>query len=269
MARNRVFLCSVDGMRPDAIGATDTPTLDRLMRDGAYTLTARTVMPSVTLPCHSSMIRGVEPGRHGIVTNTFHPLVRHVPSLFEAAKQNGKRTGFFNNWEELRDLSEPGNLHISLMISDCDCPEGDQQVAAYAVEGIRKWDLDLFMVYLGWPDACAHQHGWMSEPYLEAISNADACIGRILEAIEDYGWAEETTTLVLSDHGGHERSHGTDRDEDMLIPWVLHGCGVRRGHQIEEQVFIYDTCVTLAHVLGCKPSPEWDGKVVSEALVGQ
>jgi predicted AlkP superfamily pyrophosphatase or phosphodiesterase len=216
-------------MRPDAAVQAHTPTLDRLRREGASTLKARTVMPSVTLPCHMSMIRGVEPGRHGINTNTFHPLVRHVPSLFEAAKKAGKRTGFFYNWEELRDLSGPGTLDISVMTLDCDCPEGDRQVAEYAVEGVKRWDLDFLMVYFGWPDACAHQFGWMSKEYLDAVSNADACIGRVLNAIKELGRAEETTTLVLSDHGGHGRSHGTEMDEDMTIPWIMHGRGVKQG----------------------------------------
>ena len=254
-------------MRPDALQAASTPTLDRLIREGASTMRARTVMPSVTMPCHMSMLRGVEPARHGIVTNTFHPLVRHVPSLFEAAKGQGKRTGFFYNWEELRDLSGVGTLDLSIMLYECECPEGDDEVARYAVDALPRYDFDLFMVYLGWTDACAHHHGWMSEPYLEAISNADACIGRVLDALDELGRAGETTTLVLSDHGGHERSHGTDRDEDMLIPWILHGPGVKSGYQIEAPVFIYDTCVTLAHVLGCTPSPEWDGRVISEAFL--
>ena len=266
MARSRVFLCSVDGMRPDGLQAADTPNLDRLIREGASTMRARTVMPSVTLPCHMSMLRGVEPGCHGIVTNTFHPLVRHVPSLFEAAKAAGKATGFFYNWEELRDLSGPSALDLSIMLFECECPEGDDQVARYAVDAFSRYDFDLFMVYLGWTDACAHRYGWMSDPYLEAISNADKCIGQVLSAIEERGWAGETTTLVLSDHGGHERSHGTEMDEDMLIPWVLHGPSVKSGYEITGPVNIYDTCVTLADVLGCKPHSEWDGKVVREAF---
>src|SRR2546425_7094759 len=39
------------------------------------------------------------------------------------------------------------------------------------------------------------------------------------------------TTLFrsLSDHGGHGRSHGTEVGEDMRIPWVIAGPGVRAG----------------------------------------
>src|SRR5579872_477017 len=212
MARSRVLLCSMDGVRPDAVQAAYTPTIDRLAASGAVTWSARTVMPSSTLPCHTSMLRGVDTPRHGITTNTFHPLVRPVPSLIEAAHDQGRTSGFFYNWEPLRDLAAPGTLDASVMYADCKSPNGDRHVAEMAAQYLACLDFDLLFVYLGWPDECGHRHGWMSEPYLEAISNADAGLGRVLGAIAALGREEETTTLVLSDHGGHERTHGTDRD---------------------------------------------------------
>jgi predicted AlkP superfamily pyrophosphatase or phosphodiesterase len=258
-----VLLFSLDGVRPDAIEAAATPTLDRLRREGAWTGRARTVMPSVTLPCHTSMLRGVPPERHGITSNTFQPLARPVPSLIDAAHAAGKRTGFFYNWEELRDLAEPGSLDVAHFRRDCYSPEGDQRIAEVAIEYLRDGSLDFAFVYLGWPDECAHKNGWMSRPYLDAIENADACIDRVLQAVPD---PSRATVLVQSDHGGHDRSHGTDRDEDMLIPWLLWGAGVRRGVELDGTVRIIDTCPTLAHALQIPMAPEWEGRVVTEAL---
>src|SRR5260370_1564193 len=77
-----VLLFSLDGVRPDAIEQAETPTLDRLKRQGAWTGRARTEMPSVTLPCHQSMLRGVPVTRHRITSNQFQPLARPVPTLF-------------------------------------------------------------------------------------------------------------------------------------------------------------------------------------------
>lgn len=264
--RTRVLLCSLDGVRPDALRLADTPTIDRLAAEGAACWAARTVMPSSTLPCHTSMLRGVDTARHGITSNHFQPLVRPVPSLIEAAKEQGRKTGFFYNWEELRDLAAPGKLDVSVMLSDCYSAAGDRLVAEEAVRWLERIDFDLTFVYFGWPDECAHRHAWMSPEYLAAIANADRCLGRVLGAFGELGRLEETVTLVLSDHGGHDRTHGTDRDEDMLIPWMLHGPRVRRGHEIQEPVRIYDTCVTLAHVLGLEASGEWEGRVISSAF---
>ena len=58
---NLVVLFVIDGMRPDGLQQADTPHIDNVFQRGAYTYTARTVMPSGTLPAHTSMFRGVGP----------------------------------------------------------------------------------------------------------------------------------------------------------------------------------------------------------------
>jgi predicted AlkP superfamily pyrophosphatase or phosphodiesterase len=262
-----VILFSVDGMRPDGLEQAETPAVDRLRAQGASTLAARTVMPSVTLPCHTSMLRGVDTPRHGITTNVFQPLARPVPSLMDAAKAAGKRIGSFYNWPELRDLSAPSSLDVTYSLSDCHSMEGDWRVARAAAEHLRAEPFDFLFVYLGYTDECGHKHGWMSGPYLEAITNADRCIGYVLDACDRAGYA--TTALVQSDHGGHERSHGTEMPEDMTIPWVLCGPGIRAGHTLETPVRIYDTCPTLAALLDIPPAREWEGRVITEAFAGR
>lgn len=264
---SRVLLCSLDGVRPDALQMADAPAIHGLASEGAVSWTARTVMPCCTLPCHTSMLRGVDTPRHGITDNTFHPLVRPVPSLLEAASAAGKKTAFYYNWEQLRDLAAPGTLHASAMLGIQASAESDRELAALAIRQLERMDLDLLFIYFGFPDEIAHKTGWMSQPYLDAIANADRCLSQVLAALRRLGRADETTTLVIADHGGHERSHGTEMDEDMLIPWVLHGPGVKSGYTIPSQVMIYDTCPTLAHVLGLEQSPAWEGRVVEEALL--
>ncbi len=259
-----VLLFSLDGVRPDAIEQAETPAIDRLKREGAWTGRARTVMPSVTLPCHTSMLRGVPVERHGITSNRFQPLARPVPSLIDAAHAAGRHTGFFYNWEQLRDLAEPGSLDVAYFHRDCYSAKGDQKIATVASEHLRSGALEFAFVYFGWPDECAHRNGWMSPEYLRAIENADQCLDRVLQAVPDLAGA---TVLVQSDHGGHDRSHGTDRDEDMLIPWLLWGAGVRRGTELEGEVRIFDTCPTLAHLLAIPSAPEWEGRIIQEALI--
>jgi predicted AlkP superfamily pyrophosphatase or phosphodiesterase len=244
----------------------DTPCIDGLIAEGAVTWQARTVMPSVTLPCHTSMLRGVDTARHGITTNVFQPLARPVPSLLDVAYDQGLQTGFVYNWEQLRDLGEAGKSHVSMFCGYPSSAEGDTRVADAALLAMEWCDLDLLFVYFGWPDECAHRHGWMSPEYIEAISHADRCLSRVLGAIDRLGRREETTVLVTSDHGGHDRTHGTDRDEDMLVPWILSGRGVRKGHNIIDPVRVFDTCVTAASILGLTPSSSWEGRVISEAF---
>ena len=212
MARS-VVLFSIDGLRADGLQQAVTPHIGQLIKAGAHTYAARSVMPSVTLPCHTSMFRGVTPERHGITTNTFTPQVRPVPSIIDTAHRAGKKTASFYNWEQLRDLSDPGSLNISYFVNNCYEADGDLELAEAAFAHLRGAEVDFAFVYLGHTDIAGHDHGWMSAPYLEAIGRADRAIGWVLEAID----LEQTTCIVTSDHGGHGQSHGTDMDEDMAI----------------------------------------------------
>ncbi len=262
--RPLVLLFSIDGMRPDALVLAETPTLDRLVKEGASTMKARTVMPSVTLPCHTSMFRGVDVPRHGITSNTFSPLARPVPSIIDVATQQGRRCAMFYNWGPLRDLCGPESLAFSYFVGDLDRHEGDEHVARVAAEHLASEDIDFAFIYLGYTDIAGHAHGWMSPEYIEGIRRAAPCVQQVLDAAVATG--RPVTALVQSDHGGHERSHGTEMPEDMTIPWVLWGDRVRRGFTIEAPVRIFDTCTTLAHLLDLNPAREWEGRIVSEAL---
>ena len=94
-----------------------------------------------------------------------------------------------------------------------------------AVEWLQRDKTDFAFVYLGYTDVAGHNHGWMSAPYVEAVANADRAIGLVMEAIEN----GKTAIIVTSDHGGHERTHGTEMTEDMTIPWCKKGDHVMFG----------------------------------------
>ena len=108
----RTLLILVDGMRPDAL--TNIPTAQKIIARAKSTMSARTVMPSVTLPCHVSLFHSVDPARHGIMTNTYVPQVRPINGLCEVLSRANKSCAFFYNWHELRDLVRPGSLTYSL-----------------------------------------------------------------------------------------------------------------------------------------------------------
>ena len=107
----RVLLISVDGMRPDAIG--DIKAVQNMKKRASFTMNGKTVMPSVTLPCHMSLFHSVPPSRHGTTTNTYMPQVRPVKGLCEVLVANDKKSAFFYSWEQLKDLSQPGSLTFS------------------------------------------------------------------------------------------------------------------------------------------------------------
>ena len=71
---------------------------------------------------------------------------------------------------------------------------------------------------------------------------------------------------AAQDHGGHERTHGTEAPEDMTIPWMLAGPGIRAGHTLQGPVSLLDTAPTLARLLGLSAHPHWEGRSVDEAF---
>ncbi len=254
-----VVLIVVDGMRPDALRQAATPHLDRLVARGSYTHTARTVMPSVTLPCHTSMFRGVTPERHGVTTNVWVPPARPVPSLLDLLHRAKKPTTAIYNWEQLRDLADPGSLDQSYFLNNCYEPGGDQELAELAAGVLGGMETGFAFVYLGYVDTVGHSQGWMSAAYIDAVGQADQAIGTILAELPP-----QVVSIVTSDHGGHAQTHGTEMPEDMTIPWMICGPGIRQGHQLQTQVEIIDNPPTIAALLGVEPAPEWTGKVVAE-----
>ncbi len=256
-----IVLVMIDGVRPDALALADCPNLNGLRRRGAWTLTASSVMPSMTLPCHMSIFHSVTPGRHGITTNEWQPMARPLPGLVDLARLAGRRCAFFYNWEQLRHLSQAGSLHFSYFRDNVysDLSNGDQVIAGEAARYIASDRPDFVFVYLGTVDTVGHLHGWMSPEYLAQLQRVDGAIGTLLA-----GLPQDSTVLLQSDHGGHERTHGTDAPEDMTIPWLAAGPGIRSGYQIESPVSLLDTAPTLARLLGLTPHHEWEGRCVEE-----
>lgn len=252
----KVLLILSDGMRPDAVEGH--PAAEYLKQHGTYCLRSRTVMPSVTLPCHMSLFHSVDPTRHGITTNTYTPQVRPVPGLFDVLAAAKKTCAMFYNWEELRDLGRPGSLSYSLFVSgnahgyEAACHE----CAESAKSLLKNGGIDFGFLYLGWPDEAGHGHGWMGEEYMHALNECCDMVGELIEALKD-----EYVIFYTADHGGHDRVHGTELPEDMTIPIFCLGEPFAAGKEVEN-LSIKDIAPTIASLLGAEIPEEWEGNII-------
>lgn len=254
-----VLLLMIDGARPDAVERAHCPNMIALRARGASTMRAASVMPSVTLPCHVSIFHSVPPSRHGITTNIWVPMARPVPGLVDLASAAGLRAAFFHNWEPLRDLNRPGALHFSYFRDNGQTPGGDDVLAEEAARFVAAEQPDFMFVYFGTVDVAGHSHGWMSNEYLAQLERVDKGVGVLLDSLPN-GYA----VLLHSDHGGHERHHGTPAPEDMTIPWMIAGPGIKQNYSIESAVSLLDTAPTVARLLGFSPHAEWEGRCIDE-----
>lgn len=257
-----VVFTLIDGLRPDAIDAAECPNLKALRSRSAFSLKASSVMPSITLPCHMSIFHSVPPARHGVITNDWMPMARPIPGLVEQARVAGLRNAFFHNWEPLRNLSLPGNLVFSYFRDSAKLVESDQVTAAEAARYLSTDQPDFMFVYFGTVDEAGHDYGWMSPEYLAQLERVDQALGILLDALP-----ADATILLQSDHGGHDRTHGTEAPEDMTIPWLVAGPGIRSNYQIQASVTLLDTAPTLARLLKVQPHPAWEGRCIAEIFV--
>ena len=250
----KVLMILVDGMRPDSL--VDIPQAQKVMGNSAVCLNAATVMPSMTLPCHMSLFHSVDPSRHGTATNTYAPQVRPVRGLCEVLRSGGKSCAFFYDWEQLRDLTRPGDLDFSYFAKGekFGYAVTDRMVTDSAIAYLGEHRPDFAFLYLGDCDEEGHRYGWMSEKYLEAIRRSWEHIDRVLDTLP-----AEYAVILLADHGGHDRIHGTDTPEDMTIPVMIMGGGFTPG-EITGDVSILDLAPTVVHLLGIERDRDWEGR---------
>ena len=111
---------------------------------------------------------------------------------------------------------------------------------------------------------CGDKPESVSADYLEQIAIADRAIGILLRRLETANLLDRYFILVQSDHGGHDKTHGTDMPEDLTIPWIAAGAKVGQRGEIQGPVRIFDTAPTLARVLDLQLSADWEGKPITQ-----
>ena len=71
-------------------------------------------------------------------------------------------------------------------------------------------------------------------------------------------FGDDHTFVFLADHGGHDRTHGTESPEDMTIPLFFFGKPFAKGKVLEE-ASIKDVAPTIAKLMEVEPAEEWEG----------
>ncbi|MDR7483455.1 MAG: alkaline phosphatase family protein [Armatimonadota bacterium] len=258
-----VVVLSLDGARPDALRAAMSPAL---AARGAVSWTARTTLPSVTLPAHASMLSGVGPGVHGVRVNDWQvgqPYFER-PTVFTEVTRAGRRAVGLVAKGKLLMLMPPGSVAAARHLVYPRYRQADVVEEAAAVFAAQR--PALLFVHVADPDDAGHRFGWMGPEYLQVIAGIPALVERLLRALDAGGAGSESLLLVTADHGGHGRIHGTSRPEDVTIPWLAFGGAARPGVAIEREIVTYDTAATVLAALGLPAPGDWQGRPVREAL---
>jgi hypothetical protein len=249
----KVVIISVDGLRPDALFYAPAPNLQALACQGAYSWRARTIGFSYTLPSHASMVSGFAPDAHKLLHNDLRPGYIAVPTVMSAAREAGKRVVLVVGKDKLIQLTPPQDFDVFVW-----APDDDGLVVQRALQELAD-GYDLMFVHLPQVDQTGHAQGWMSQAYLRRVAQTDAALGPLLAALPP-----ETTVIVSADHGGAGYSHWSYLDEDLHIPWIVKGPGIRPGRALIAPVRTIDTAATAARVLGLTLDAAAEGQAVDE-----
>jgi predicted AlkP superfamily pyrophosphatase or phosphodiesterase len=274
-ATPKVLLVGWDGVRPDVLREVPTPTFDALARAGSFSEDARTARPTVSGPCWSSILTGVWPEKHGVVSNDFSPnRYADYPDLFTRIEEARPELNTFvvADWLPLVTETDGGPLvsnavdrKIVLDGYEMGWPEADSVSVAAAVDELRTADPDILFVYVGSPDEISHNIGGIGGEYRDAIATADRHLGRLLEAIRARPAfsREDWLVLVVTDHGRTESGgHGGDTPEETTIFYMASGPSAQEGPPAEPPAVVDLAATAFAH-LGVPLGADWnlDGRI--------
>jgi predicted AlkP superfamily pyrophosphatase or phosphodiesterase len=278
----KVMLIGIDGLRPDALEAAETPYLDALIKDGAFADDTQILgkryrrNDTVSGPGWGSILTGVWADKHGVQDNRFRvSYFKKYPDFLRRLKQvrPAAKTALFASWEPIAK-----DIVMAVDVSKVFTPKdgkaanwvaADRQVAEAAAQHLAEDNPDAVFVYFGLVDGLGHAKGFHpSVPeYIKAIEVVDRFVGAVLRAMAGRkSFAEEDwLVLVTTDHGGKDKDHtrGHKEKEILTVCLIVSGPAAERG-KITSPTYIVDAPVTALAHLGVEIDRAWglDGKVV-------
>jgi predicted AlkP superfamily pyrophosphatase or phosphodiesterase len=270
-----VVVIGCDGMGSLSFTQTNAPVMHRLMREGAWTLRARGVLPTVSSPNWASMIMGAGPEQHGVTSNDWETNKFEIaptavgsggffPTIFGQlrAQRPASRIVCVHDWDGFGRLVEPNTADVLENV------KGSPATARRAAQLIKERKPNFLFIHFDDVDHAGHEFGWKTPEYFQAVEMIDGLIGQVLVALDEAGIRGQTVVLVTADHGGVGKKHGGTTMDELEIPWIMAGPGVRVSHPIQSPVNTYDTAATLAVLFDIRAPAAWIGRPVSEALIG-
>ncbi|XP_011404473.1 PREDICTED: uncharacterized protein LOC105313051 [Amphimedon queenslandica] len=144
------------------------------------------------------------------------------------------------------------------------CKGNDKECIEKLIEFISEGSPQLSFLHLDSIDSTAHLHGFGSQQYYTVLKKVDSYIGQLLEALQESNKLNTTLIMITSDHGGYRKYHGHFNEENIFIPALFLGPGVRRGASLTNFISLIDFGPTALNALGLKPGVHMRGHVIKE-----
>lgn len=241
--RTPLILISLDGFRADYLDRGRTPVLSGLASSGVRADAMRPAFPSVTEPNHYTLVTGLYPDHHGIVSNvmedprlapdgTFnHTDHRSIADerwwdaatpLWVAAERRGIRSAAMfwpgsdvaihgvrpSLWKPF-DASVPPERRVDGVLAWLDLPESRRP--------------DFILLYFEQTDEAGHAAGPESKAVDTALRQVDGALARLLDGLRQRHLSERVNLVIVSDHG--MAATALDRTiflDDLVDPADVH-----------------------------------------------
>lgn len=267
-----VIVVGVDGMGANYLNKADNiPNMKMMMKEGSYSMHARCTRPSSSAVNWAAMTMGANPSLTGYTE--WDSKKPEIPS-----RVTGKYGMFPSIVEILRDQKPQSKIDVFYSWSGIGYlfpkqavdhelnTKKDSLTLAKAVTAIKTDKPNFLFLHFDDVDGAGHGIGWGTPEYYGAIEKMDERIGKIIQTIKEQDMLDNTVILVTADHGGKEKSHGGKSIEEIEIPWIIYGKGVKKGHEIEQSIMTFDTASTIAWLFDVEQPQVWIGRPVKAAF---
>jgi len=204
----------MDGTRPADIRSESLPTLVELTRRGATASEMLPVFPTNTFPNHVTLVTGVSPDVHGIVSNVFvdpkrglfrysnDPTWIEVEPIWAIAERHGVVSAAFH-WIGSEGPWKNGHGPRHWRAFDRGTKEREK------VDQILAWldaedEADRPRLITSWfpgADGAAHREGPDSDAARASLLRQDRALAHLVEGLDSRDAFASTILLIVSDHG--------------------------------------------------------------------
>ncbi|XP_028512948.1 ectonucleotide pyrophosphatase/phosphodiesterase family member 3 isoform X1 [Exaiptasia diaphana] len=219
----------MDGFKDTYIDKGFAPNIQKLAKEGVRARFLISQFPTKTFPNHYSIVTGLYPVHHGIVSNSFYdPKLKEAfgigkptsfdpkwwkgEPLWQAAMKNDLVTasyffvgseipieGMLPNFTFIYNQSHPFETRVDTVLSWLDLPRQGSQVDPEHDDGRRR--PDFITLYFHQPDKAGHINGPESEQVKNSTRLVDRMIGRLYEGLRKRSLMDKVNVIMLSDHG--------------------------------------------------------------------
>jgi hypothetical protein len=268
-----VILIGLDGFGAKALQLAETPQFNKMIANGAVSVTTRSVRPTSSGPNWTSMLTATIPLHHGVTNNnwskesyTIAPSLKNnvgaFPSIFDFIRQQqpNAKAYMFYEWGGMAKTLDMDMPHKVVLRDNA------EQLYDEAVETFFADRPEFLFLAIDETDGFGHSYGWNTKGYLDGISKWDTKIGEFVDRLQSANLMENTVIIITGDHGGRGTGHGGDTPDEMEIPVIIYGKGVTPGKLIDQTHVISDIPATIAALLGIELPGECTGKAIQQAF---